>query len=426
MKIKNLCIGIVMCTMPNLNVGQTNNSYYYTVNEGSFTTIDKYKNEDSLIKKLKTLFIKDRHIDVIFPQEIEKTPVEIINEGAFVGEEIIQKVEFPKSLQLIKKHAFLACTGLTSVTFHSTPHIQPYAFYYCTNLKKVKYLGDNTCGKTISDNCYAFCRSLEEIDIPENVEGIGNYAFSHCQKLINITLPQKISFIGEDAFSQCTSLSKINLPPNIESIGAGAFSWCASISNVNIPDSVHKIENSTFANCTNLSHIQIGTGLKQIGSGAFFNCNSLIEVNTPKDLERIENGAFYGCEKLKKITFNNNLKHIGDSAFKGCGELTEIEIPIAVTNIGSSAFRFCKKLTNIVINNNETIIGDLAFDQTEVYAKLAAVGNQWAQLHLGVRYLQGYDVQKNSKTGLDLVLKSASQGNEEAKEVLKEFTNRNK
>ena len=49
--------------------------------------------------------------------------------------------------------------------------------------------------KTINNEAFEFCRSLESVTIPGNVETIGRGAFAYCLNLKDITLGEGIKYI---------------------------------------------------------------------------------------------------------------------------------------------------------------------------------------------------------------------------------------
>lgn len=46
--------------------------------------------------------------------------------------------------------------------------------------------------------------------VPDQVSGIGPYAFSLCTCLPNCTIPEKVTIIEEGLFSYCESLNLLN------------------------------------------------------------------------------------------------------------------------------------------------------------------------------------------------------------------------
>ena len=69
----------------------------------------------------------------------------------------------------------------------------------CTRLRKVRFEGT----KRIEDGAFSGCMSLPSIELPKQLEYIGNYAFDNCHSLSKIVIPSKVTYIGDMAFAFC-------------------------------------------------------------------------------------------------------------------------------------------------------------------------------------------------------------------------------
>lgn len=69
----------------------------------------------------------------------------------------------------------------------------------CQKLRKVRFEGT----KRIEDGAFSGCMSLPSIELPKELEYIGNYAFDNCHSLSKIVIPSKVTYIGEMAFAFC-------------------------------------------------------------------------------------------------------------------------------------------------------------------------------------------------------------------------------
>ena len=147
----------------------------------------------------------------------------------------------------------------------------------------------------IGERAFAGHYRLGNIDIPESVTYIGNYAF-HCCPFHRIALPQRLTHIGDYAFQMCNKLMEIEIPENVTYIGEAALSTCG-YSTLVIPDKVTYIGDWAFDNCPNLTTVTIGKSVASIGAYAFGGCKKLTKIvsRIPADrLFAVDEDAFGG------------------------------------------------------------------------------------------------------------------------------------
>ena len=244
----------------------------------------------------------------------------------------------------------------------------------------------------------SFIGGIEEVEIPDTVTEIGDYAFHNFRKLKKINIPNSVNRIGLGAFYLCSSLVSIKIPNSVTSIGNDAFENCSSLTNITIPESVTSIGYEAFLYCSSLSSIAISEGVTSIGNWAFKGCSSLTSINVsdnnknyssidgvlfnkdktviiqypikkddtsytiPNSVTSIENYAFENCSSLTRITIPDGVTSIGVSTFECCSSLTSIKIPDSVTSIGYRSFWGCRSLTSITIPDSVTSIESDAFE----------------------------------------------------------------
>lgn len=117
-----------------------------------------------------------------------------------------------------------------------------------------------------------------------NVRDISG-AFYECSSLKEINIPNSIKIIGQYAFYRCSSLERVNFPNSLEAIGGNAFECCISLNEINLPNSVLTIGWKAFNGCSSLVHIDIPEGVRDIHYKAFTNCKNLISISLPSTLE---------------------------------------------------------------------------------------------------------------------------------------------
>ena len=215
----------------------------------------------------------------------------------------------------------------------------------------------------------------QELEIPDYVTGIGEYAFRGCDAVI---------VWGGD--------------PSVKEIGESAFEGYAGRSFV-IPDSVSDIGSRAFYNCTRLASVYIGAGVNNIASDAFIGCTALESVSNASALP-ISAGStaygFVGCYapqifnyrdgewktdtedgfvfvydgragRLEEYNGNAGELVLPDSFAAYGGQtvtqyrimpsvfadmtLTSVTIGTGVTSVGSGAFENCTRLTEVHISD---------------------------------------------------------------------------
>lgn len=120
---------------------------------------------------------------------------------------------------------------------------------------------------------------LVEINIPNSVTVIHEYAFSKCKNLKSIAIPDSVKSISRCVFGQCDELTDVKLSNNIKSIPMALFYCCKNLKSIIIPDKVTTIKTQAFCGCTSLKSVVIGSKLKSIGALAFYKCRALEIVN---------------------------------------------------------------------------------------------------------------------------------------------------
>lgn len=129
--------------------------------------------------------------DVILPDSIT-----YIGSNAFSCSGYLNKISFPKSLEIIGVRAFSGCTSITKADIN------------CPELKLSRWMFENS--------------GLEDVSL--TVKSIDEQAFMGCKQLENVTLNEGIEIIEANAFENCTNLKSIKLPLSLKIIGQGAFS----------------------------------------------------------------------------------------------------------------------------------------------------------------------------------------------------------
>ena len=144
---------------------------------------------------------------------------------------------------------------------------------------------------TIPDTLFSCVYKINDLEMHDNVETIGKYAF-YKTNLYNVTFSNSLTTIGRNAFSY-THIENVNLPDSVVTLGEYAFDNCEQLVTFNIT------ENSM---------------LVEIGDGMFHNDKNLKSLFIPQYVKRL--GSIIGnCYALSSFTFHENsqLEYLGTS-----------------------------------------------------------------------------------------------------------------
>ena len=152
-------------------------------------------------------------------------------------------ITVPDSIEYLKKKypitairtdAFKACYNLTSITLPSIiKSIGTQAFRNCANLQKIEIPASVT---TLGDELFWGCKNLQEVVFlsDNNITELPANIFQDCDTLESIELPSSIQYIYGDAFRGCKNLLEIDIPENVDSIGERVFNGCKKLDKIYI------------------------------------------------------------------------------------------------------------------------------------------------------------------------------------------------
>lgn len=319
--------------------------------------------------------------------------ITVIGERAFAGNEAVDRVILPESVEFIEEGAFCDCLVLQTINFPSgIKKIGNSAFENCVKLIRAILPEELT---EIKPGTFNRCRLLNEVHFGNHLQKIGDSAFYGCCKLKEATLPHDLKIIGSMAFYQCSSLREIVLPPSVIYLGSNVFTH-SGIRNAVVCCNPDVCKSDVFSQCARLKRLTFQEGVRHIGNKFAFQCENLSFVDLPESVETIgrhtfegsrylknlpedktihhilldgsslsgdvvlketirciAGGAFYGNTQLRSITLPEHLDFIGPYAFCGCTGLTHIVLPAGVTQLEKGVFSCCTALKTVCTANTK-------------------------------------------------------------------------
>lgn len=222
--------------------------------------------------------------------------------------------------------------------------------------------------ETIVANQAYYGDDREEIDLPDTITGIGDFAFAR-SGIQKIQILDGVSQIGYAAFYHCDSLSDVKIPETVNEIAPYAFDKTAWLQNWKENGNGEFLivgDGILLAYRGSNSMVTIPDGVKKIGPDAFADHVGITKVVIPDSVEVIGENAFAGCSNLTSLEGGQGLKQIKDRAFAGC-PMQNIKIPSSVEKIGLRAFDVTEstasEMDNVVIFKGD-ILPTLSYEES--------------------------------------------------------------
>ena len=259
-------------------------------------------------------------------------------------------IKIPANIQKIGNDAFSNCDSITrfELICDSNPELYDYICYNDISLTEIK-ISDHL---TLPSRMFAYCSSLEEININNNLE---DRVFFNCTGLKKVISGSK--HFGQQAFSGCTNLETVILTNRELTFGTYVFDYCPKLETFGpLADAEGNMENLkydfNFAWDTAIPDYAFQRGWNDSSRKA------VKEVTLPAGLLSIGMLAFNNATALTKIDLPESLNVIGEQAFESCTSLSRIVIPVMVNDIKPKAFAGCNGLSfvNIKARTSDTKI----------------------------------------------------------------------
>ena len=319
-----------------------------------------------------------------FTQLVLPDAMESIGHDTFCNCSGLTEITLPSALQVIESHVFSDCSGLVSLTLPSSLHtIENRAFWGCTGLTGTLYIPASV--DSIGSCVFSYCHDLDSIIvdldnpkyysennalitkndktllaackntvIPDDIRGIGSYAFASMTTLTEVPqLPSTLKIIDDHAFYACPFVGNLVLPDSLEQIGWCAFTYCHGLhGSLVIPDAVIEIGENAFSECEGFDGtLTLGKSLTSIGNMAFTWCTGFTgSLTIPNSVRNIGHNAFSRCYGFNgSLTISDQLTILKEGVFSNCiGFSDTLTIGSSLQSIEDIAFYNMSNLSVIV------------------------------------------------------------------------------
>lgn len=203
-----------------------------------------------------TGIINGKTSDVTIPEQLDGNTVTEIGYAAFASNDNIVSLSIPETVKVIGDFAFSNCSNISEIILsENIVSIGEQAFFGCDPEKIIVdsennvYRQEGNCLIEKESGMIILGSSVSVIPANAEVLGIGRCAFGKCSGMVEIQIPDNVKIIEEYAFVNCTSLKKVVLPEGLKIINSYIFNGCTSLECVDIPGSVVEIKKYAFSDC---------------------------------------------------------------------------------------------------------------------------------------------------------------------------------
>lgn len=290
----------------------------------------------------------------------------------------------PNTVEKVHSYFLNGNTTLTSLTLStSLKTIEEYAFQGVSKVESALVVSNSV--KEIGDYAFKGMSKVTSINIPQNLEKLGSYAFSSMTSLAvdELTIPSTIQEIGNNCFSSMkgvkkfvfnttllsesmfnknTGVEEILLSDDTISIPISFASDATSLKTINVPSKLEEIKEKAFYKSSALSTFDIGSlkNLTTIEEDAF-QYSGISEITVPESVTTFGTGVFAFCTSLLKAVINAKLLELPDYTFQSCSSLSDLTLPDSLTRLGKTSLKGLA-IESIEVGSNVKTIDDSCFD----------------------------------------------------------------
>lgn len=341
---------------------------------------------------------------------------------------------------LDQEHKVAACTGLqvqdadvTNLVIPSTVRYNGVTYAVVAlydnryNQNKVRTLTLPRTLRHINDYGLSDYRAITDLEIPANVERMGNYIVNNCPQLqrikVNAEVPPTLGsldnnryydeygnstyhylriVIPRESFHAYRLVNAWNTDYNVliggdegitvstGKIAAGDLGhvvveeagYLQEVNKLIIEGELNSDDWSKIKQMTNLTELDLSKALiDEIPSEAFNGRWAIDKVVLPPTLKKIGSYAFQGTA-LTSVNIPDNVETIENNAFGRVKRLQEVHLPDNLTALGGSAFEYCRNLRAVKIPSKIKVITWYAFrdcsslQSVELHDSITGFGNE--------------------------------------------------
>ena len=180
------------------------------------------------------------------------------------------ELRLPAKLKRMGNCAFSYCSGFTgSLSIPQGITALPSEAFHNCGFNGTLTLHDGITN--IANDAFANCHFKGELHLPKRLKVISENAFWNNDFSGKLTLPSTLTHIASNAFANNWRLMGVlDIPNEVESIGESAFSNCKMLEGIIFPESMETIRQGAFNECYGINSIVCkGTMPAHIESGAF-------------------------------------------------------------------------------------------------------------------------------------------------------------
>ena len=285
--------------------------------------------------------------ELVIPKGVTHIKEEAFKEEFFERFNII-KILLPEGLKSIGDRTFPSSLEEINIP-NSVDHIGDDVFGYKTKIdqksKLLLYANNTKCYGWVGDKDSC----PKELVIPEGVTYINKEAFLDNPNITKMVFPESLRKINESVLAKCDNLETVVLSTKLDTIESYAFEDCDNLENINIPSNC-EIREGAFQSCGSLNFLLVsdhGTVCRGWTNNTYSG-----RVEIPQGVKIIAPNAFYNCN-IGEISLPEGLDSIGTEAFSYCHNLEEIRLPNSVRHIGKEGiFKGCDHLKRVHLSDS--------------------------------------------------------------------------